>query len=59
MSNASKQEYFDSIKERYQNSTKQKILDEFCSTCGYNRKDCFSQNRDHNDSQESFNFDKN
>ena len=41
MSNESKQEYLRSIKERYKNSSKkekQKILDEFCTTCGYNRK---------------------
>lgn len=41
MSNESKQEYLRSIKERYKNSSKkekQKILDEFCYTCGYNRK---------------------
>ena len=41
MSNASKQEYLVSIKERYKNSSKEekkKILDEFCTTCGYNRK---------------------
>jgi len=41
MSNKSKQEYLASIKERYLNSSKEekkKILDEFCITCGYNRK---------------------
>lgn len=41
MSNKSKQEYLGSIKQRYQISSKEekkKILDEFCTTCGYNRK---------------------
>ena len=41
MSNESKQEYLLSIKQRYKKSSKkekQKILDEFCSTCNYNRK---------------------
>jgi len=41
MSNESKQEYLSSIMERYRNSSKkekQKILDEFCTTCGYNMK---------------------
>jgi hypothetical protein len=41
MSNESKQEYLLSIKQRYNNSSKkekQKILDEFCFTCCYNRK---------------------
>ena len=37
----SKQEYFQAIKLRYHNASKQAktpILDEFCATCGYNRK---------------------
>jgi hypothetical protein len=37
----SKKEYFQAIKLRYYNSDKQAkttILDEFCATCGYNRK---------------------
>jgi len=41
MSNKSKQEYLATIKQRYQTSSreeKKKILDEFCTTCGYNRK---------------------
>jgi len=41
MSNKSKQEYLATIKQRYQSSSreeKKKILDEFCTTCGYNRK---------------------
>ena len=41
MSNESKQEYLSSIKDRYKKSSKnekQKILDEFCCTCNYNRK---------------------
>lgn len=41
MSNKSKEEYLASIKERYLSSNKEekkKILDEFCMTCGYNRK---------------------
>ena len=41
MSNESKQEYLSLIKQRYKTSSKMekhKILDEFCSTCGYHRK---------------------
>lgn len=41
MSNQSKQEYLLAIRTRYSKSSKeekQKILDEFCQTCGYNRK---------------------
>lgn len=41
MSHHSKLEYLNEIKNRYKNSTKsekQKILDEFCTVCGYNRK---------------------
>lgn len=41
MSNRSKLEYLNEIKDRYLNSSKQektKILDEFCTVCGYNRK---------------------
>ena len=41
MSNESKQEYLATIKERYLSSSKsekKKILDEFCTTCNYNRK---------------------
>ena len=41
MSNKSKQEYLVTIKQRYQISSreeKKKILDEFCTTCDYNRK---------------------
>ena len=41
MSNASKIEYFEMIKPRYQTASKMEketILDEFCSVCGYNRK---------------------
>jgi len=41
MSNKSKLEYLNEIKTRYMNSSKlekQKILDEFCKVCCYNRK---------------------
>ncbi|MFC2088049.1 integrase, partial [Calditrichota bacterium] len=41
MSNTSRSEYLLSIKHRYLNASKiekNKILDEFCSICGYNRK---------------------
>ena len=41
MNNVSKNEYLAKIKPRYQKATKlekEKILDEFCSVCGYNRK---------------------
>lgn len=41
MSQRSKIEYLNQIKDRYKKSTKQgktKILDEFCTVCGYNRK---------------------
>jgi hypothetical protein len=41
MSNESKQEYLTTIKQRYLSSSKsekKKILDEFCTTCNYNRK---------------------
>ena len=41
MSNKSKKEYLLSIRERYKKCSreeKQKILDEFCATCNYNRK---------------------
>jgi hypothetical protein len=41
MSNESKNEYLEKIKPRYQKATKvekNKILDELCSVCGYNRK---------------------
>ena len=41
MSNESKQEYLATIKQRYLSSSKsekKKILDEFCTTCNYNRK---------------------
>jgi len=41
MSNGSKREYLDSIRHRYRKSSKnekEKMLDEFCSVCGYNRK---------------------
>jgi len=41
MSPASKREYAESIKSRYHKANrdnKTKILDEFCSICGYNRK---------------------
>jgi hypothetical protein len=41
MSNKSKREYLAAIKSRYKKSSKaekQKILDEFCQTCQYNRK---------------------
>lgn len=41
MSNGSKQEYLRAIQPRYYSSGKEekkKILDEFCSTCNYNRK---------------------
>jgi uncharacterized protein YueI len=41
MSNESKNEYLSKIKPRYMKASKlekEKILDEFCSTCGYNRK---------------------
>jgi len=41
MSKRAKQEYLQQIRERYKVATKQekkKILDEFCTVCGYNRK---------------------
>lgn len=41
MSKKSREEYLESIKNRYKNSCKAdrtKILDEFCTNCGYNRK---------------------
>jgi len=41
MSNKSKKEYLDSVRKRYITASKrekQKILDEFCSVCNYNRK---------------------
>jgi hypothetical protein len=41
MNNVSKNEYLAKIKPRYQKASKlekEKILDEFCSVCGYNRK---------------------
>lgn len=41
MSNGSKNEYLAKIKPRYQKASKlqkEKILDEFCTICGYNRK---------------------
>jgi ribosomal protein L37E len=41
MNNESKNEYLAKIKPRYQKAAKLEkvtILDEFCSTCGYNRK---------------------
>jgi len=41
MSNESKSEYLSKIKPRYQKASKlekEKILDEFCSVCEYNRK---------------------
>ena len=41
MGTKSKYEYLEKIRPRYQSASKQekeKILDEFCSTCGYNRK---------------------
>ena len=41
MSNASKREYLESIRPRYQygsKKVKRLVLDEFCMVCGYNRK---------------------
>jgi len=41
MSNQTKKEYLNQIRNRYSQSTKEekkKILDEFCEVCGYNRK---------------------
>lgn len=41
MGTQSKREYLEAIRERYHNArkkTKQRILDEFCQTCGYTRK---------------------
>jgi hypothetical protein len=41
MSNTSRREYLESIKPRYREASKDeknKILDEFCNICGYNRK---------------------
>ncbi len=41
MSNTSRREYLQNIQSRYTKSSKfekNKILDEFCSVCGYNRK---------------------
>ncbi len=41
MSNKSKREYLEAIRDRYRHATKrgkQRILDEVCQVCGYNRK---------------------
>lgn len=41
MSNTSRSEYLESIKPRYRKASKNeknKIIDEFCNVCGYNRK---------------------
>ena len=41
MSNQSRKEYLEVLKSRYKNAgkeEKEKILDEFCNNCGYNRK---------------------